>query len=108
MYRLVFENEQMIQLDSVKDMKVYLARWDGKNQPKYMMILIKEKAVDKSQRQLWENLFYYQKLRTIFVYDEEGQKLSHAIPAPSNFIDLHYEEGDLVVQFGDSLYADEV
>lgn len=82
-------------------MNIRMAHWDGTNPPKYIQIEIKKSAV----QQHFENLFYYHKLKTIIVYEDE--KVSHAITIPDNFIELHLEEGDLIVSFGDILYYDD-
>lgn len=107
MYKLIFDGEQTIELP-LKAMKVGLAKWDGTSKPpRYLWIWIKEKHTDRSQFKVWETFFYHRTLLRIECYSEDDQSLSHTIPVPTPFVDFHYEEGDIVASYGDTLYSDE-
>ena len=107
MYRLLFEDNSIIEVQDYHSLKIGLAQYKGKGAPKYMYLWFKLKYGDKLKFKEWENYFYTKKLRSIFTYDETGQTLKYAIQAPEPFLHLYYEEGDLIVQYGDTLYSDE-
>lgn len=107
MYRLLFEDNTVIEVQGYTSLKIGLAQYKGVGAPKYMYLWFKLRYNDKMKFKEWENYFYYKKLKSIFTYDEEGKELKHAIQAPEPFLHLYYEEGDLIVQYGDTLYSDE-
>lgn len=107
MYRLLFEDETLIEVEGYQSLKIGLAQYKGTGAPKYMYLWFKSRYNDKMKFRDWESFFLTKKLKTIFTYDEEGKELKMAIQAPEPFLYLHYEEGDLIVQYGDTLYSDE-
>lgn len=107
MYKLLFSDGQFIELPDIKSMRIGLAKWDGKGVPKYLWIWIKERYISKENKQKWETLFYYGTLKLICIYSEDGKTLQSTIQVPTPQVDFHYEEGDIVAEYGDQLYADE-
>lgn len=107
MYRLLFDDDTYIDVEGYSSLKIGLAGYKGKGQPKYMYLWFRLRYNDKLKFKEWENSFYYKKLKSIFTYDEDCTTLRSAIQAPEPFLNLYYEEGDLVVQYGNTLYADE-
>ena len=106
MYKLIFDSDQFIELP-IKAMKIGLAKWDGSSKPpRYLWIWIKEKYINKESK-VWETLFYHRKFIKIEVYSEETSELVNTIPVPTPRVDFHYEEGDIIVDYGDSLYSDD-
>lgn len=107
MYRLLFEDGTYFDVEGFASLKIGLAKYYGKGKPKYMYLWFKLRHNDKMKFKEWENYFYYRKLKSIFIYEEDGKTLKHAIEAPEPFIQCYYEEGDLIVTYGQQLYADE-
>lgn len=108
MYRLVFEDDSWIEIpEGLKGIRLYIAKWNGKNVPKYIYILLKEKYIGKDLLKSWEEKLRTVQLRTIFKYDEDGQHLDHAISIPKPLYHIHYEEGDMIIEYGDVLYSDD-
>lgn len=107
-YKLMFDKEQTIDVpEETRALKIYLSCWKGgSSMPKYVYLLFKSKYIDKQTFKEWENLFYNRTLTCIGVFDNTD-KLDHVVPIPSPFIELHYEDGDMVVQYGNQLYADD-
>lgn len=107
MYRLLFDDGSTIESHNLKSLAIGLAKYDGTNPPRYMYLWFKHRFHDKSEFKKWENQFFYHKLLKIYVYDETEQSVTMLIPAPDNFLELVYEEDDLVVAYGDPIYANE-
>ena len=109
MYRLLFDDDSVFEVPGgYKGLQIGLAQWNGKDKPKFMYLCFKQRYVPKEVMKEWENSFCYKKLLSIFVYEEDGNKLSHGIQAPDDYIEFHYEEGDLIVTYGNPLYSDEI
>lgn len=107
MFKLIFEDGYEILIEDTKALKIYMSGFKGKEAPKYLGILFKSHKLDNADFKTWELKFYYNHLNRIETYDDDNILIC-TIPAPDNFIDLHYEEGDMFVEYGDPLYADEV
>ena len=107
MYRLVFDDESFIDIPGLKTVRIGLAGYTGVGEPKYLYLWIKLKYSDKTNFQKWENLLFYRKLKFINIFSEDKSDLLDTIMVPSPFLNLYYEEGDMIVQYGNSIYADE-
>ena len=107
MYRLLFDDDTMIEVQGYKGLQMGLAGFNGKNPPKYMYLWFKSKYFEKSQLLQFESSLQNKKLRSVFTYTEDGQELKNAVPVPDNYLGLKYEEGDLITEYGNSLYYDE-
>ena len=107
MYRLVFEDNTYIDVEGYTSMHIGLAGYHGHGKPKYMYLWFKERYNDKMDFKKWENIFPYRKLKSIITYDEDMKSVKHAIEAPEPFIQCYYEEGDLIVTYGNQLYSEE-
>lgn len=108
MYRFLFDDNSTIEINNLEALKIGMASYNGHDEPKYVYLWIKHRKLESCKElfRKWEDKFFYRQLKTIFIYDDEG-KFSGAIPIPEPFLDLHYEEGDLVITYGDQLYADD-
>lgn len=109
MYILMFEDGSNIHVPGdFSSMRLLMSGYRGGNEPpKYACLWFKEKHVTKAIEKSWENKLYNTKLVGVGHVKEENDKIETIIPIPEPFQELHYEEGDLVVQYGDMLYYDE-
>ena len=108
MYKLIFEDETSIEVPGgYKAMAIYLAMYDGKNPPKYLSLWFKNKYVPKSITKSWEAKLWAMPLKMILTYDEDGKTVRSAITVPKPFVTLRFEEEDLIIEYGDVVYADD-
>lgn len=80
--------------------------WNGVDAPVYLEITIKSNYLDLMDKKELENLLWYGILEEIHVYKDDGT-LSFDMKVPINFIDLVSAEGDLIITYGNQLYADD-
>lgn len=114
MYELVFESkdsekELKVLLPSTpKTLRIGLAKWDGKSKPKYLWMILSGKTISSKLLKDIEIYLWYWNLKKINCFKPDTDaEIDYTILVPDNFINLHKEEGDLVVYYGDILYADE-
>lgn len=106
MYKLLFSDKSFIEVPDVRSMHTGLAQWNGKDYPKYLYLWFKSRYFDHSQLKTWQDDFSYKELIKVVTYNDEG-KITSVIPVPKNFIQAYFEEGDLLVTYGDPVWADE-
>lgn len=108
MYVLMFENGNTIEVPGdFSSMRLLMSGYKGDGKPPlYACLWFKEKHVPKSITKSWENTLYHDHLVGVGHKNDNGV-IENIIPIPEPFQELHYEEGDLVIQYGDMLYYDD-
>lgn len=106
MYRLVFEDDSFIDIPGLKTVKIGLAGYTGSGEPRYLYLWIKLRYSDKCSFKKWETLMYYKTLKYINIFNEDNE-LIDTLMAPRPFLNLYYEEGDMIVQYGNPIYAND-
>ena len=104
MYKLIFDTEEL-EIKDLASMKIGLASFNGVDAPKYMYLIFKKRYYEKDVLQTYDSLFHRRKLLKIDISNPDSS--DWVIPSPDNFIESYFEEGDLIVCYGDPIYADE-
>lgn len=108
MYELIFKNADGVEIKGKQSiLRIRTARWMGDNPPKYLCLILKKKHLSVDKLKMLENNFWYDTLEEVKIYDIDTGDLNTIMKVPTPFLELQHGDGELVVCYGDTLYADD-